>query len=82
MIPSRSDFGLTAAWCLFWLTGLALAQPDVHDRPLNAENAWPSGSYGVDHSTLDAEGLQADVHRDNNAITFDLEREQEARQSH
>ena len=32
--------------------------------------------------TLDAEGLQADVHRDNNAITFDLERDQEARQSY
>ena len=31
--------------------------------------------------TLDAEGLQADVHRDNNAITFDLIRDQEARQS-
>ena len=30
---------------------------------------------------LDAKGLQADVHRDNNAITFDLERDQEARQS-
>ena len=31
--------------------------------------------------TLDAAGLQADVDRDNNAITFDLERDQEARQS-
>ena len=58
MIPSRSNLGLTAAWCVFWLNGLALAQPDVHDRPLNAENAWPRGSYGVDHSTLDAEGMR------------------------
>ena len=32
--------------------------------------------------TLDPERLQADVHRDNNAITFDLERDQEARQSY
>ena len=31
--------------------------------------------------TLDAAGLQADIHRDNNTLTFDLDRDQEARQS-
>jgi hypothetical protein len=31
--------------------------------------------------TLDADGLQADIHRDNNALTFDLSRVQEAGQS-
>ena len=35
----------------------------------------------IDCVALDAKGLQADVHRDNNAATFDLERDQEARQS-
>jgi len=30
--------------------------------------------------TLDPLGLQADIHRDNNTLTFDLTREQEARQ--
>ena len=30
---------------------------------------------------LDAAGLQADIHRDNNTLTFDLGRDQEARQS-
>ena len=31
--------------------------------------------------TLDPAGLQADIHRDNNTLTFDLDRDQEARQS-
>lgn len=31
--------------------------------------------------TLDPAALQADIHRDNNTLTFDLERDQEARQS-
>ena len=31
--------------------------------------------------TLDPGGLQADIHRDNNTLTFDLDRDQEARQS-
>ena len=32
--------------------------------------------------TLDPKGLQADVHRDNNSLTFNLDVEQEARQAH
>jgi len=31
--------------------------------------------------TLDPAGMQADIHRDNNTLTFDLDRDQEARQS-
>ena len=30
---------------------------------------------------LDAQGRLADIHRDNNALTFNLKRKQEARQS-
>ena len=31
--------------------------------------------------TLDADGLQADVNRENNTISFDLSRDQESRQA-
>ena len=51
---------------------------------LAADWPWVDVNYTLEvpsQGKLSAEGLQADVHRDNNAITFDLERDQEARQS-
>ncbi len=41
----------------------------------------PSEGRKLTSVTLDAAGLQADIHRDNNAVTFDLSRVQEAGQS-
>jgi antitoxin component YwqK of YwqJK toxin-antitoxin module len=29
-----------------------------HDRPLDASNAWPSGTYGVDYNVPDAQGMR------------------------
>ena len=33
-------------------------QPQPFDRPLNAENAWPSGTFGVDYNVADQEGFR------------------------
>ena len=30
----------------------------AYDRPLNAENAWPSGTFGVDYNVPDSEGYR------------------------
>ena len=45
------------------------------------KHTCPSEGRKLTSVTLDAAGLQADIHRDNNALTFDLSRMQEAGQS-
>ena len=64
MIRSVSGWlGLVGALTL--LSSMGLAQPSSvipqgqsYDRPLNAENAWPSGTFGVDYNVADPEGFR------------------------
>lgn len=63
---SRFHFGLgLVAGALAFTSPLAFAQPSqpsqqgqAYDRPLNAENAWPDGSFGMDYNVADAEGYR------------------------
>lgn len=50
--------GATAGLLFGESSGLQ-AQPDaVHDRPLDASNAWPEGHFGTDYNALDANGFR------------------------
>ena len=59
------------------------------DEPLGEDWPWVDPNYTLDLPSqgrllrveLDPEQLQADIHRDNNELTFNLKRKQEARQS-
>ena len=59
------------------------------DETLGKDWPWVEPTYTLEVPskgrltavTLDPMGLQADIHRDNNALTFDLTLDQEARQS-
>ena len=60
------------------------------DETLGEDWPWVDPNYTLDLPSqgrllsveLDPEQLQADIHRDNNELTFNLKRKQEARQSH
>ena len=65
-------------------------RPLLEGEGLGEDWPWVNTSYTLQvpsrgrltSVTLDPKGLQADVHRDNNNLTFNLDVEQEARQAH
>ena len=65
-------------------------RPLAEGEGLGEDWPWVNTSYTLQvpsrgrltSVTLDPKGLQADVHRDNNSLTFNLDVEQEARQAH
>ena len=65
-------------------------RPLMEGEGLGEDWPWVNTSYTLQvpsrgrltSVTLDPNGLQADVHRDNNSLTFNLDVEQEARQAH
>ena len=64
-------------------------RPLEEGEVLGMDWPWVDVNYTLEMSakgrltsvTLDADGLQADVNRENNTISFDLSRDQESRQA-
>ena len=51
-------FGLTFSPCMWAQPSDRAPQGQAYDRPLNAENAWPSGTFEVDYNLTDEAGFR------------------------